>query len=209
MKKITLKMVELSLDATSSINILKYIFVQAPSLNKVGELTFSTTKDKGNLFFQGSQKQRKNIFEKGTNCGEGYLGDYILKVKKLDNHLIYFSCDKWTGIIERIAHNIYMINFAHVHIKIIVDNYSHKANIQFEGEECSYAVPMTLTPNNPLMLFQNILNILTFGFIKRNSYFRLIPSNYQGCHVSKLGIILSVTILRLVHYDADFSNDWN
>jgi len=209
MENSSLKTIELSLGVAVPINLLKYEFMQAPMFKKLGELSFSTTKDKGLVFCHGSQKKRTAIFSQGTDCGWGYLGEYQLEVKREDDNVLSFSCGKWLGEIEKITPAVYMTTFANVRIKITVNKFSHTACIQLEGGAISYDVPMALNPDNPLIFLRNLLSVLTFGLIRRSNRLRLIPPDFHGCILSNLGIILSVTILRLVYYNSDFDQNWH
>lgn len=209
MENSTLKTIELSLGVVVHINVHKYEFMQAPMFKKIGELSFSTTKDKGLIFYHGSQKKRSAIFSQGTDCGWGYLGKYLLEVKREDENVISFSCGKWVGKIEKITRGVYMTTFENVRIKITVSNFLHKVCIQLEGGAISYDVPMALNPDNPLIFLQNLLSVLTFGLIRRSNRLRLIPPDFHGCIISNLGIILSVTILRLIYYNSDFDQNWH
>ena len=49
-EKITLESIELSLGEGVHVNVHKYEFMHTPTFKKLGELSFSTAKDKGLIF---------------------------------------------------------------------------------------------------------------------------------------------------------------
>lgn len=164
--------------------IITYEFLLHQSFIQIGHLSYDISQGQGSGEFDSIAIN----FQKNNS---------VIKVQAETNFEIH-----------NIFFNKFKIITGDISFVVSIDRYEHTAKIDNSANETTYLVPMAMN-TTPITIIKGLLNIITRGRISRCEKTIIVPKNFNYDDEIKLALLISITILRLVYYQTDFSQPAN